>query len=418
MFIYVVEKGDTLYSLAKNFNVTIDDIAILNGIDPNDYLVIGQSLVIPSDKISYVVTFGDSLYKISKMYGVSLRELITANPQITNPNMISVGQVINIPINSFKPFDVVVNGYVLPGINNDILDRTLPYLDYLSIFSYEVMEDGNLRPIMDENYIKKAKNYKVNPWLAITNIGGDGFSSEIAHTIFTNSEIQEILINNIIETATSKGYSGVNVDFEYLFPEDRDLYTAFLQNLNTRLKEYGLALAVAVAPKVSDLQTGLLYSAHDYEAIGRIADIVIIMTYEWGYLYGEPQSISPINRIEEVISYATTVIPSNKILLGVSNYAYDWSLPYVKGTPAMIMSNAKALKLARRVGSNIIFDNVSKSPYFKYVENGKEHIVWFEDARTLYAKLDLVTRYNLLGISYWNINYFINPSGLLVENKK
>ena len=417
MFIYVVEKGDTLYNIAKAFNVSIDDITKLNAINKDDYLVVGQSLVIPSDSVTYKVSSGDTLYKIAKMYGIPLSNLIAYNPQITNPNSIVVGQIVNIPVSSFEPFDIIVNGYMLPGINEEIFEATLPYLDYLSIFSYEVMPNGNLRQIMDEKYIEKAKSKNVNSWLTITNIGGEGFSSEIAHEVFTNAEVQERLIENIITTASLKGYSGVNIDFEYLYPEDKDLYTAFLQNLNKDLKENGYALAVAVAPKISGNQEGLLYSAHDYEAIGRIADIVIIMTYEWGYLYGDPQSISPINKIDEVISYATSVIPAKKILLGVSNYAYDWTLPYVKGTPAMIMSNIQALNLARTKGSTIMFDEISKSPYFRYVTNTNEHIVWFEDSRTLYAKLDLVKRYGLQGISYWNINYFINPSGLLEKNE-
>ena len=137
------------------------------------------------------------------------------------------------------------------------------------------------------------------------------------------------------------------------------------------------------------------------------------MTYEWGYLYGDPQAISPANKIEDVIKYAVTQIPSNKILLGVSNYAYDWTLPYVRGSAAMYLSNMQALDLARKKGSNIQFDEVAMSPFFTYYEPNAQHIVWFEDARSLYAKLNIVTKYNLLGISYWNINYWINPSGII-----
>lgn len=413
MFIYVIEKGDTLYKLANSFDTTIEDIATLNNINVDDTLVIGQSLVIPSDNVKYVVRRGDTMYSIARQYGITLDDLINANPSITNPNNISVGQVINIPIYTIKPYSGVVNGYMLPGINLDTLDKTLPYLDYLSIFSYEVMSTGELRPIMDSKYIDMAKSDGVKPLMTITNIGGEGFSSDIAHDILVDTNVQDLLIANILEIMNTKGYFGLNVDFEYLYPEDRDLYTDFLRKLSGFLSQNGYILAVAVAPKTSDNQMGILYEAHDYKAIGSIADIVIIMTYEWGYLYGDPQPISPINKIDEVISYAVTQIPADKILLGVSNYAYDWTLPYVKGVPAMYMSNVQAINLARTKGSNIMFDDESQSPYFRYYTPSGQHIVWFEDARTLLAKLELVKKYNLLGISYWNINYYINASGLL-----
>ena len=412
MIIYEIEKGDSLYSIATRYGTTVDRIAQVNNINPNDSLIIGQAITIPVESIQYTVMRGDSLYRISRRFGVSLESIIQANPQISNPSLIVPGDIITIPL-GIKPYEVVVNGYMIPGIDEGILNATLPYLTYLSIFSYEVMPNGTLREIDDEQYISESKSKGVEPLLTITNIGGNGFSSEIAHTILNDTTIQTTLISNILAVLSEKGYYGVNVDFEYLYPEDRDAYTQFLRNLTTILRQNGYLVAVAVAPKISDNQEGLLYEAHDYRAIGEVVDIVIIMTYEWGYLYGDPQAISPINKIDEVISYAVTRIPANKILLGVSNYAYDWTLPYVSGVPAKYLSNKQALDLAREKGSSIMFDRTAQSPFFYYYTPNNRHIVWFEDVRSLSAKLELVERYNLLGISIWNINFLFNTSGLL-----
>ncbi len=413
MFIYEIERGDTLYNIAKSYNVSVDDIAKLNNIDSNETLVVGQAIVIPQDYIRYSVARGDSLYRIARRYGVTIDDILAVNPDITG-TIIYPNQIINIPYNAISPRDVVVNAYMLPGISTESLNSALPYLDYLSIFSYEVMPDGSLREVMDERYIDIALNRGIKPLMVVTNINSNGFSSETAHQLFTNPTSTANFIQNVISVMNEKGYYGLNVDFEYLYPEDKDNYINFLRMLSTVLKQNGYILAVAVAPKESANQVGLLYEAHDYKTIGEIADIVIIMTYEWGYLYGEPQAISPANRIENVISYAVTDIPSDKILLGVSNYAYDWTLPYVSGTPAMYLSNMQALNLARNKGSFIMFDSKAQSPYFTYYNNGAKHIVWFEDVRSLLAKLNIVEKYNLLGISYWNINFAINPSGLLV----
>ena len=100
------------------------------------------------------------------------------------------------------------------------------------------------------------------------------------------------------------------------------------------------------------------------------------------------------------------------------NYAYDWTLPYMEGTSATTLTNTKALELAIRTGSTIYFDNTAKAPYFNYIdESGKNHVVWFEDARSIDARLGLVTKYNLAGVSYWTINNF-NAVNWSVLNSK
>jgi spore germination protein len=255
--------------------------------------------------------------------------------------------------------------------------------------------------------------------MVVTNIAeSGGFSSELASTILNNPETQEIFINNIITILSAKNYYGVDVDFEYLFPEDKEAYNNFLRDLKSRLEPLGVPLSVAVAPKYRDNQQGILYEAHDYRSIGEIADRVIIMTYEWGYIYGEPMAISPLSEVEAVISYAVTRIPSNKILMGMPNYAYDWTLPYTQGTAANVITNNQALEIAIENGATIMFDNKSQAPYFNYNDtNDVSHIVWFDDARSIDARLNLVNKYNLAGVSYWTINNFYPVNWAVLTNK-
>jgi spore germination protein len=255
--------------------------------------------------------------------------------------------------------------------------------------------------------------------MVITNIGeSGGFDSDLASTILNNPQIQTTFINNIISTLTAKNYNGVDIDFEYLYPQDKDAYTQFLANLKASLTPLNKSLSVAVAPKYRDSQSGLLYEAHDYQAIGEIADRVIIMTYEWGYVYGEPMAVSPLREVEAVISYAVTRIPSEKILMGMPNYAYDWKTPWQQGDSARTITNTRALEIALDNGSSIQFDSSAQAPYFTYVDtDGSSRIVWFEDARSIDARLNLVTKYNLAGVSYWTINNFY-PVNWAVLNSK
>lgn len=416
--IYTVKSGDTLFNIANANNTTIEEIVRTNGLSrPND-LVIGQNLFIPdntSTASSYTVIAGDTMYKIAQKFNIGLDALILANPDIPNPNIIQIGQVINIP--NTKPY-IEVNGYAIANINQDILRRTLPYLTYLSIFSYQAKADGSLYGLYEEELIGIARSNSVAPNMVVTNISAEGgFDSDIAHEILNNMQIQQVLINNIISIANAKNYYGVDIDFEYLYPQDRLAYAQFLRNLKASLMQNNLKLSVAVAPKYRDNQEGILYEAHDYQLIGEIADRVIIMTYEWGYVYGEPMAVSPLSEMEAVISYAVTRIPSQKILMGMPNYAYDWIIPWKQGTSATTLTNNRALELAIERGVNIMWNERSATPYFNYTDDsGTAHVVWFDDARSIQAKLGLVTKYNLAGVSYWTINNFMASNWAVLDS--
>ena len=168
----------------------------------------------------------------------------------------------------------------------------------------------------------------------------------------------------------------------------------------------GYFVSTAVAPKTSATQSGLLYEAHDYEAHGRIADFVVLMTYEWGYRKGPPQAISPVNQMRRVVEYALSVMPPEKIFLGFQIYARDWKIPHVQGQEAETFSPQEAIRRAVQYGATIQYNITAESPFFRYVdEQGQGHEVWFEDARSAQAKFNMVKDYNLGGISYWALGY-------------
>jgi len=414
--IYVVKPGDSVYTIGRQFGVSPEKIIRDNEITNPGRLVVGQSLVILRDNFRYTVVAGDSIYSIARKYGTTVQSILDANPQITNPSAISPGQVIIIP-STERIGTMEVNGYAFPNINLDVLRRTLPYLTYLSIFSHQVRPDGSLSTINDTPLIQAARAARVAPLMVITNIEeGGSFSSQLARTILTNQQVQDTLINNIIETLRSKNYYGLDIDFEYIFPEDREEYNDFLRKVVARLRPLGYTVTSALAPKTSADQPGLLYEAHDYPVHGALLDHVILMTYEWGYTYGPPKAVAPINEVIKVLNYAVTAIPRDKILMGIPNYGYDWTLPYVKGTAARSLANTAAVDLAARYGAVIRYDEKSQAPFLNYFDaSGRQHVVWFEDARSMDAKLRLVNRYNLGGVSYWTINRFF-PQNWLVLN--
>lgn len=394
-----------------------DIIIDANGLENPESLVVGQAVVIPGNFFSYVVQRGQSMYSIARNFGIPLSTLVEANSQ-TNPNSLQVGQTIIIPLPPKKGRSILVNGYAFPSISSGVLQSTLPYLTYLSIFSYQVRPDGSLKGIDDSALISSSRSARVAPMMVITNIEeGSGFSSETAHAILTNRQVQDILIDNIIGVLESNNYYGLDIDFEYIYPEDRQNYVNFISRVVNRLRPLGYTVAVALAPKTSADQRGLLYEAHDYPSIGALADHVILMTYEWGYLRGPAQAVAPIDKVQKVLDYATGVIPSEKILMGMPNYGYDWTLPFVRGSAARILTNNGAVLLAGKVGANIQYDNVSQAPFFNYYDSDrKRHEVWFDDARSISARLKLADTYDLGGVSYWTINNFFAPNWLVLDS--
>lgn len=418
MIIHVVKPGESLYSISRMYDVPFNKIATDNEIINPSRLVVGQALVILEETRRHIVLANQSLYTIASSYGLTISELIAANPQMVNPSLIYPGQIINIPSSTKKIGTIEVNGYAFPNINMDVLQKTLPYLTYLSIFSYEVKEDGTLSNINDTPLIEAARQANVAPLMIITNLLPEGgFSSDLANSILSNEQIQDKLLDNVLQILRTKNYYGLGIDFEYIYPQDRELYNNFVRKAVQKLTPLGFTVTTALAPKISSDQKGLLYEAHDYPVHGELVSHVILMTYEWGYTYSPPMAVSPINAVRRVLNYAVTAIPRDKILMGIPNYGYDWTLPYQPGTRATTVSNVGAVNLAARYWAEIKYDQVSQAPYFNYYdENGKEHVVWFDDARSIKAKLELANEFKLSGVSYWTINRYFSQNWLVLNS--
>ncbi len=368
--------------------------------------------------IIHVVKPGENLYSISRLYDTSPEKIISDN-ELNDPNRLVVGQTLVITNgDNQNKREVVINGYTYPGIRDEVLLNVLPNLSYITPFSYGFNPDGSLVELDDERIIDMAIQNNVAPLMLLTTMNADGtFSSDKASKVLSDEIARDALIDNIVKNLQSKNYSGLDVDLEYLSRDDRDNFTDFIKTLSEVLHPLGYELTVALAPKSSDEEVGLLYEGHDYEALGRYADNLLLMTYEWGYAYGPPMAVSPINKVRSVLDYAVTQIDSEKLLIGIPNYGYDWTLPYVEGSRAKALNNVAAIDLARDTGAVIEYDETAQAPFFTYYDvEGKEHIVWFEDARSIQAKLELIEEYNLLGAAYWTIMAPFPQNWLVLKN--
>lgn len=370
----------------------------------------------------YVVRPGDSVDSIAARTGADAEQIIRDN-QLVYPYELAVGQalLINHLVRNASG-TISVSGYAYPFISPWVLEQTLPFLTELPIFSYGFTMEGDLLPPGygdDEWMIAEALRFGTLPVLTLTPFGPDGnFNNQLIHSVVNNTAYTDRLIQNLLEVMNRKGYQGVDIDFEYILAQDRDAFTAFVWKVAETMRAAGFHTSVALAPKNSADQKGLLYEGKDYRALGEAADHVLLMTYEWGYTYGPPMAVAPINQVRKVVEYALTEIPAEKVDLGIPNYGYDWPLPFQRGiTKARTIGNVEAVRIAVEQGARIQFDSLAESPYFRYTSDGISHEVWFEDVRSLQAKFNLIREYELRGAGYWQIMDWFAANWLLLQNQ-
>jgi spore germination protein YaaH len=254
---------------------------------------------------------------------------------------------------------------------------------------------GNISGLVPNEQINYANNNGIVPIAMVSN----NFSGDIAKQVLENAQNRQALINNISNALKLNGYKGVNIDLEGVYYYDRGYLSTFMNELYTALKPQGYIIGISVPAKTYDSLTNSWTGAYDYAELSKYVDQFILMTYDEHYPGGTPGAIASIGWVQKVIDYTITVVPKEKIFLGLAAYGYDWSS---NGTKAYSINGI--YNIANSNNATILWDDVSKSPYFNYTDvNGESHSVWFENDKSIAYKLDLVNSYNLSGVAIWRL---------------
>ncbi|MBY0148944.1 glycoside hydrolase family 18 protein [Neobacillus niacini] len=421
MQIHIVKSNESLTTIARAYNTTVNDIVEANDIPNPNNLVVGQAMVIPIVGSFYYVQPGDSLWSIGQKVGVPYQQIASVN-RISLNQQLYVGFRLYIPQAPKRRAEF--NAYVEPRgtsvapILESSAREAAPYLTYLAPFSFQALRDGSLKEPLLNNFPAIARANRNVLMMVINNQENDQFSDELGRILLNDNPIQDRFLNNIVTTAKKYGFRDIHFDFEFLRPADREAYNSFLRKAKARFQREGWLMSTALAPKTSADQKGKWYEGHDYRAHGQIADFVVIMTYEWGYSGGPAMAVSPIDQVRRVLEYAITEMPPNKIMMGQNLYGYDWTLPFVQGSVAKAVSPQQAIEIAAQNNVEIQYDTKAQAPFFRYrAADGKQHEVWFEDARSIQAKFNLIKELNIRGMSYWKLGLAFPQNWLLiVEN--
>ncbi len=225
----------------------------------------------------------------------------------------------------------------------------------------------------------------------------------------TNTEVQEKLIANLLTSTKAQGFTGIDINFEALGEENRDLFTSFIRNLTAAFSAENLKVAVTVEARLANQMP------MDWRNLSLIADEVRVMVYDYhASSTGTPGPIAPLGWLKEILDYTQANTKSEKVVIGLGNYGYDWIAPTEPGElwEGLGISHERATALALEKSTPIIQQSgidergydIGTAPSFTYTdEQGARHDVWFEDQASLAAKLNLIAQYRTAGVIFWSV---------------
>lgn len=422
MYIHVVQPADTINSIADYYGVSVTSLIRNNGLLSPYNLVPGQTIVVVYPQQVHTVAYGDSITGIAAVYGVSPMQLLRNNPFLSGGDNLYPGETIIISYETGR--EILTNGFAYQYINLDTLRRTLPYLTYLSVYNYRATGQGEIISYYDDSeIIRMAKEYGTAPLLMLTTLTTQGEPNpQIAFDILTNEEYQENFIRDMLGILKARGFYGINIFYNYMTSENREIYENFTAKVSDSLKEEGYLLLITINPNINISGNEIYNQIVDYSIISQPVSSITFINMIWGTNYGPPLPVISIDAVRQFLGYVTANVSPDLISLGIPVIGYDWGLPYETGrTNANALTINAALTLADDEGAMIQFDEVSQTPFFFYnqynIDEPQAHIVRFIDARTIDGFENLVTENGLSGISVWNIMVFYEQLWLIINSR-
>ena len=364
MIIHVVQPGDTIQSIANQYETSVSILIGDNLLSQPQNLVIGQCIVIAQPELIYIVQEDDILSNIANSHNVTIMQLLQNNPFLSDRAYIYPGDRIVISYN--KVGRIATHGNALPYINNETYRKTLPYLTYLSIVNYTATDTGEIISYYDDiELIQIAKDYHVLPFLFLTTLTIKGEANiRTAYELLLSEDIQDRLMENILLILREKGFAGLNLSIEYVSEANLPYIEKVSARIAERLGEEGFLAFVTINPNITLVDDELVFQRVDYTTLGNMADSIIFMNYEWAMNLNPPSPVSSIFQIDNYLQYLRGTIPSDKLSIGLATIGYDWELPFIAGLSSVrILTYDSAVALARNEGVVIQFYNRSKTPY-------------------------------------------------------
>lgn len=342
--------------------------------------------------IPYVIKRGDTFYTLAQTYEISLASLIAANPGV-DQNKLYIGQQIRIPQTARKRS---VAGWIPYWLQDEafaVIQKNPDLFTTLSPFWYELTSEGGLSVYPngeDPKIISFAKNHGIELIPLIAN----SYKSQPVSTILNDPALRHKHIQAIVDKVSQMGYDGIEIDYENLLVTDKQVFVLFLRELKAALSIINKKVVATLMAKIDPTGDVSGATAHDYYGIGQVVDTVRIMAYD--YSWTTPGPMAPSDWVKQVFTYAVSVIPREKLEAGLPTYGYNW------GTRRTGVFYQDAINTAKMYNVPIMEDP-QNGPHYKYTDNnGTPHEVWFTNAFNFKTFLQIVKQLNLHGIALWH----------------
>ncbi|CDC78576.1 putative glycosyl hydrolase [Clostridium sp. CAG:465] len=280
---------------------------------------------------------------------------------------------------------------------NTLGDKKIEGVNVVSPTWYELKNtSGEIISKFSSSYYSKAKEYGYKIWPIITNgIDSTNYSASDTSALLKSEYNREKFIKNIRDIAKKDKLDGINIDFESMKDEDRDLYTQFIRELTPILRNEGITVSVDF----------YFVRYIDRQRIGEAVDYVALMGYDQkGSWSNEAGSISKVSEVENQINSLIndSKIPSDKIILGVPFYTRLWTVKNATEKPSSkIYSMQDCQDFLSRNDVATVWDEDAGQNYAEVVKGELTYKLWLEDKESMRKRVELVNKYNLAGISAW-----------------
>ncbi len=366
MHIHTVKQGETIYTIAKDYDTTPAKICENNGIENKNQLSVGRELLILRPTRTYTVKRGDTLSGIAMRFGIKLRDLIRENPSHIGNDKLSVGEVLSVRCDKRKYGTSVSNGYFYQGCSEEKLLITLPFLTYVTIASVLSDDEGMRFLFNDRDIIKTVKSSGKIPLLRIYEVGSE--------EKYTDPDKSKDFIEKIIELARSEGYCGIVLCAFGAAERAPREFAEFVMALRRKMIGCDLVLFTEIDensdPSVADVSDGSIF----------IYDNLMLEeapSFDMG--------------LHKILSEFASRCESSKVFIDIPSLAFDYG---------KYISYSDAMKLCYKKGCEIITDPSSLISHFDYKCGSDMHNVRFDSMKSTEAKLDSASELGFMGISF------------------
>jgi spore germination protein len=279
------------------------------------------------------------------------------------------------------------------------LQAHLGTLDIVSPYFFQLRADGTIEALSDPTADSFLRQSGITVVPMIKNVPRwNDFTPLIADPVQRSA-----VITRLARLVEERGYSGIHIDFEAVNAGDAPHLTAFMRELAAQLRPRGKLVTQAVVARTSDTPT-TWGGAYDYPALAEVNDYIVVMAYDFHYAGGSPGPVGPYTWVQRVVSYLTTRVPREKLILGIPLYGYDWNV--TAGPPARSVRYDQVRELLRRPGASSGYDETEKEAWIRYTDDqGQQHEVWHADARSVAARVDLALDRGLAGVALWRLGH-------------